>query len=245
MKTFYIFYLLICIFSTSICAQSFEHTVNVTQDIKYLLPEGNLDFEIMNGVSTSNRSEKIIKKVTKALAENKEWFSQQMTTAIKKDGSPVPYDKRMGITKEEYDYLTTKKFDIEISSTGEISFDVSYSESKIHIKPSDTIDFKSIIIDFKSKTASIDTKLLYFDGPVVIDSNENVFNSSWKGYKWINEELNTPEIDLENLENMVVKVYNLTIGFIDSSKQLYIDIKGGEYHKGERTVDFKYRLLSK
>jgi hypothetical protein len=44
---------------------------------------------------------------------------------------------------------------------------------------------------------------------------------------------------------MVVKVYTITLGYIDTSKQLYIDIKGGEFNKGEKTVDFKYRLLSK
>ncbi|WP_299675200.1 hypothetical protein [uncultured Dokdonia sp.] len=238
--------LLLLLYSyTTINAQSFEYSGDFNKDVAFLLPEGRVDFEIMNGVSMPDRLVKIIEKFTKALSENKEWFNQQVNKAIAEDGEPMPYDKRMGITKEEYEYMVTKKFDVKINSTGQLYFDISYSKNKIYLKSSDTTDFTSIVIDLKSKKARINEKILAFDGPVIIESPDNVFNSSWRGYKWINEESSSTTIDFENIDNMVVKVYNITLGYIDASKQLYIDIKGGEFNKGEKTVDFKYRLLSK
>ena len=110
MKSLLILCSLFCVFSTATLAQSFEYTEDLNKDIKSLLPEGKIGFEIMNGISSSDRSEKIIKKFTKALVENKEWFNQQMEMIKEKEGEPVPYDKRMGITKEEYDYMVAKNF---------------------------------------------------------------------------------------------------------------------------------------
>jgi hypothetical protein len=86
--------------------------------------------------------------------------------------------------------------------------------------------------------------ILNFHAHINIDATDHIFNSTWKGYGWRFEESSTNTMDLDNLEDLVLKVYNLTIGFIDSSKQVYINIEAGEYSKGEKTVDFKYRLLS-
>lgn len=244
MKSLLILCILFCILSAPTLAQSFEYSEDLNKDIKHLLPEGKIDFEIMNGISSSNRSQKIIEKFTKALIENKEWFNQQMKNIEGKEGEPVPYDKRMGITKEEYDYMVAKKFDIGIHSTGQLSLDVTYSKNSLHIIPSDTTDFKQITIDFTSKKATIDKITLDFHAPININATDNIFNSTWKGYGWRLEESSTDTMDLDNLEDLVLKVYSLTVGFIDSSKQVYIDIKAGEYNRGEKTVDFKYRLLS-
>ena len=49
--------------------------------------------------------EKYVAKVEQAAKKNAEWFREYSKTA--KPGSPLPYDERLGLTKEEYDaYLT-------------------------------------------------------------------------------------------------------------------------------------------
>lgn len=111
----------------SACSQTSKKTLpvktitrNVEQDIKNLIPSGNIDVDIMDQVTVSPRMQELQTRFLAAVKKNYEWFAAQRKIN-ESTGKELSYDPKVGMTKEEweeYKILSDTQSGIQIASSG-------------------------------------------------------------------------------------------------------------------------------
>ena len=93
-----IFYLLVFFSQVSMGQASSDEKSKAFRFVDSLFKEGDFVFQI-NDVVFPPKLQKILSKIQKSMAENKEWFEQYFNKNAK-DGEALPYNAKFGVTKE-------------------------------------------------------------------------------------------------------------------------------------------------
>lgn len=104
-------------------------TGNIQSDLRTLLHHGKVIADIMDGVKQSQRQAELTRKFQTAIKDNYEWFLEYMKTVP--EGEPMPYDPKLGLTKEEYTELTGYMENIEVVSTGKEDISIEMADNFI------------------------------------------------------------------------------------------------------------------
>ena len=230
----------------SACSQEriFDLSNNIEEDIKILLPEGSISFDVMNQIYQSPRQIELTQKFQNAIKENYEWFIERSSKA--ELGKPMPYHENLGLTKEEYFELQGLMEDIELISSGTVEYEVSHSKKEIRLIPVDIVNNETISINLEKNVVEFDGQLLAFRDTIRVNSPNNGFKSEWVGYQWVYT--NPKDIgmaDLKNLQTLEIQQYKFTVGFLKRTGKVHLQIKGREISNGYKTIDYELPLVEK
>jgi hypothetical protein len=230
----------------SACSQTRTYNLSndIEKDLKSLLSEGNMSFEIMDKVRQSPRQIELTQKFQEAIREKYDWFLEYSSNI--ESGKPMPYHENLGLTENEYSELQDFMNDIELVSSGILQYNVSYSENSIELTPKDTTRAKTVSINLSENIVEFDNQRLSFKDTVRITDAQNGFKSEWFGYQWIYENPEDMEMSsLKNIQNLEVQQYKFTVGFLKQTGKVYVQIKGREMANGFKTVDYVFPLVEK
>tara|TARA_R110002050_G_scaffold300483_1_gene470113 strand:- start:151 stop:864 length:714 start_codon:yes stop_codon:yes gene_type:complete len=235
---------ILTLFSACSHQRKFELSNDIERDVKNLLPEGSMQFEVMDKVRQSPRQIELTQKFQGAIRENYDWFLEYSSNI--EPGKPMPYHENLGLTEKEYLELQELMDEIELVSSGTLQYQISYSNNEINLIPKDTAENGTVLIDLTQNTVEFDNQFLTFKDTVRITDPKNGFRSEWIGYQWIYE--NPKDMDmsaLKDIQSLEVEQYKFTIGFIKRTGKVYVQIKGREMANGFKMVDYEFPLVEK
>jgi hypothetical protein len=223
-------------------------TRNLKQDINTLIPSGEIIVDIMDEVTMSPRRLELQTKFMKAIKENHEWFIQQQKL-VEKTGQGISYDKRLGMTREEweeYKGFINNMSDIQAVSSGKAEV--------IIIKNNDIISFKADgkLKYLNSTTIDVNNNLIYVNenklipiDTICVTNENNAFKTAWRGYKWQYSDTADPILPTsqEDLSKVSMKLYSFTLGLFENTGKTYIEISGSEISGGSQTIKYKIPIV--
>jgi hypothetical protein len=197
----------------------------------------------MDGIKATPRYINLQNKFLSGIKQHQEWFLEQQRIA-EKTGNPIGYHTNLGMTEAEFielKNLMESGTGIEIVSTGTESLTIQWRGDSITFGGTGRLNvFNNLIINPKENIAIIgDYKLDKFE-IVNVESDNNAFKSKWKGYSWRYEISNKGEgfsqiESMEDLQNLNMKIYKITIGQIAKDMKTYVQITESEITKGVKT----------
>lgn len=202
-----------------------------------LLPEKGTEGHVMT-LTYSERMKELSLKMALAYQKNKDWF-----IAVGKQraaGEPMPYDERMGVTRQEYaEYLSPAnrgsltdvravKFDRIENPDGSYSLDAGPSLPMLKQ------------VKFDSKRAIIETPYGTLKDPKEVTITEKGYAlGPWKGFTY-----HLSEGTFESLaRNIAGKVITLTVGRQSESGRRFLTYKASVLENGVRTTDFDITVM--
>ena len=211
----------------------------IRADLESMLPGREVTVNIMDGIHYSDRLLELSGKLQAGVQKNYNWYVDQ----VKKmpGGQPVPYDKKLGLTKDEYTEFLELAKQIEVSSTGTETIIISKINGLFTFKSQNKLAIlDSLSIDIISNTATFGQYKMPFEDTVNVSTDKNAFKSKWQGYKWRWEEPNNLNMDaFKDLDNLNAKIYKLTIGRLEKNGKTFMNLKGTEIEGGVKTIEFE------
>lgn len=223
-------------------------TGNLKEDIVLLLPEGEYQVAIMDKVEMDPKSQLLMQKLQAAVEKNPEWFVEQQQKM--KSGEPIPYNKRLGLTKAEYEEfmnLSKNPNSMRMTKSGSEAVVIKYVQDKLTFKGSGRLKvLDKLTINLQDLTAQLGE--IEFSEPeeVSVNTADNGLRSKWKGFTWRFEKANKEQEEIKEIsdyQDLQMKLYKVTIGQLETTGKTYIEIKGSEVENGQRTVNFQIPLI--
>jgi len=223
-------------------------TRELKQDIASLIPSGTMTVDIMDEVTMSPRREELQRKFMLGVKMNREWFMEQQKL-VETTGREITYDPKLGMSKpewEDYKQLAENMSDMKAISSGKVQVTV--------IKENDVISFKSdgklshlnsVTIDLKNNVVMFANNTLNLVDTIHVASDDNVFKSAWRGYKWQFSNPENPVMPTSQtpLESFSMQLYGLTLGLFEKTGKTYMEISGSEVSNGVQTLRYKIPIV--
>jgi hypothetical protein len=221
-------------------------TGELIDDLKVLLPEGKVNVDIIDGIKMNPKYEELNSKFMTGVQNNYDWFLEQQKI-VEQTGNPMPYHPNLGMTEsefEEYKTFMENGTGVEMVKNGSAQINFKYQDNFINLSGNGRLDLlNDVRIDLTNNIVWIgDYKLDKFE-KVNVDSDNNGLKSKWSGYQWRYDYSNKPEFNslssTEDLQNLNMKIYKLTVALLDKDKTTYIEITEKEIENGTRTKTFQ------
>jgi len=241
-QTYYILTLLIFLTSCGNSQPSNSQitlTGNIQSDLKTLLPNSKVKVDIMDGVLQNPRQAELTIKFQNAVKENYDWFLEYIKTVP--EGEPMPFNAKLGLTKEEYSEMMGFMNNVEVVSTGKEDIFIEIKDDFIRFKSQNKLaDLDSLVIDLKNNIVTFGRYKMTFADTLNITTDKNGLKSKWKGYNWKFEDPKNLDISaLKDLSTLKMIQYKFTIGRLEKNGKTYMSLKGREVEDGAKTVDFE------
>lgn len=222
---------------------------NRNNSLLTLLKEGEYKVGVMDKVTMPPRTQELMQKFQAAIKKNPDWFLEAQKK-VKETGQPLPYDERIGMTEEEYiDFLKLMQNGngMEMTKSGTENVSIKHSDGKIIFKGTGTLDIlNEVSINLSGQLANIGQfKLEQIDSVNVTDDN-NALKSKWTGITWRFETSSKNTEDLKSFEDyqdLNMKIYKVTLGQLERTKKLYMQIQKSEIENGQKTLDIKLPFI--
>jgi hypothetical protein len=202
-----------------------------------LLPGKGTEGHVMT-LTFSERMKELSVKMAAAYLKNKEWFIAAGKQG--REGQPMPYDERMGVSREEYEeYLSPAnrgqlkevravKFDLIENPDGSYSLDAGPSLPMLKE------------VKFDSKRGVIATPYGILKDPKEVTITEKGYvMGPWKGFTY-----HLSEGTYESLaRNIAGKVISLTVGRQTENGHRFLTYRASVLENGTRTTDFDITVM--
>jgi hypothetical protein len=200
-----------------------------------LVPRDGTEVDVMEMVFP-NRYLELAKKIKKAVEGNREWFLSHVNKAAAA-GKPLPYDRRLGVTKEEYEELRKLGEQKTLKKVGSVKLRVKQIGDRYAFDGgSDLPDLKGLVLDVK--TSTVTTPFGEAKERTTIKANENqTLTGPWNGLQWKLEKISASP--------RAVTLAKLALGRLVKSGRgiLYYDVSHvGEKSKKTVTYTLQYDL---
>jgi hypothetical protein len=207
-----LFSALLMVFSTlSLSAQT-----NLSTEIQKLLPSAKCNVDVM-GLAYPKRYLELTGKLQSAISTNRDWWLDYIKKNAK-DGEPLPYTSKFGLTKKEYDEFLSlaEQRTLEIAGSGTLLVKTNSSGFEFD-GGSELADLTGIKINLKELTVT--TPFAVLKNPTQEESPGGPGLGAYSGYQW-----NFEQSDLEKGDATEVSVL---IGKLKESGRSFIYYKGG------------------
>ncbi|WP_299462941.1 hypothetical protein [uncultured Gimesia sp.] len=146
-----------------------------------LLVPGQIMVDVM-GLAVPKRAEEIGQKFKQALAKNPDWVLEHSKN--KKPGEPLPYDERMGISKEEYEEFLKLSQKTTMRKMSEAPLIITQKEDDVFELDGGTelSDFTGMVIDLKQDQVQSPFGILAERS--IINAPESTALGAWNGVQW-------------------------------------------------------------
>lgn len=223
-----------------ICVSTFAQDI----EIKSCFKDGQTEVQILDSIVQPERLTELSMKFMTSVQDNYKWFLKYQEKHPEK---PMPFHKNFGITEAEYKEIQqlSGKTILKSSSTVLVNFIVTDSIIAFEA-PEELAILNFISIDINKSEIKFNDYLLTEAKNVEVHSTDNAFESPWKGKKW---EFTYPEniesVNFSDLENLSVKIYQITIGQLKSDGSVVMILKGQEVESGLKTIQFEIPIKYK
>jgi hypothetical protein len=186
-------------------------------------------------LSASPELESVGRKIQKAMTENPEWFMSFMSKTPK--GQPMPYDEKLGVTKEEYKLLLENKLQLKQVATIDINFK-QIDEERIKIVAPSESPLNGLVISADQVVTP--HAILTRDG-VINNTDENSATGPWSGLRWHFFDDDNHEAQGKALDETKLKSIQFSAGKLKRSDEwiIYYDVKDIDVPAG-RHEQFSY-----
>lgn len=225
-------------------------TGNLTDDLKALLPRGNVKADIMDEVKVLPRYQELQNKFLDGVKQHQEWFLEQQKI-VEKTGQAISYHPNLGMSEtefNEYKDLMESGMGFEMVSSGTESINIKFQNDLITFSGTGKlIVLDDLSINLNEKTVMIGSYKLDKIDTINVDSDRNGLKSKWKGFSWSYESSNKSDgfsqlESMDDIKTLDMKIYKLTIGRLEKNGKTYIEITEKEISKGERTKNVEIPL---
>lgn len=135
-------------------------------------------------------------KMQKGIQDNQEWFKKALEGL--EPGEQLPYDKRLGVTEEEYNLIVTIDDHINLRKTADYPVNISKNQDVLMIDIKDSPVIKEINISNDGEKLETDKgEFSKIDEIAATDSQKAT--GPWNGYVYQNDK--KQEIDFGQLED--------------------------------------------
>ena len=165
-------------------------------DINTLLPVGKHEVRIQE-IKHSSRLNNLQQRFKRAIQANYEWF--QDYTANRNPGEVLSYHENLGLSESEYNEMNKLLSEIRYETVDRESIDIEKSENGITLSGSGRLRvYGDIQVNIDSNYVSIGELICSKSEFLEIKDSENGFGSSWDGYQWKDEIVDSSD-DIRNL----------------------------------------------
>lgn len=126
-----------------------------------------------------------------ALQENQEWYME--TLAGLGEGEPLPYDEKLGITKEQYDLLLSADEHMTLGKVGASDVKITKTDEGLKIEIPSSKLMKELTINADGTAIQSDVGELPYNTKIVASENQKV-TGKWNGHAFVKEEQNPTKI---------------------------------------------------
>ncbi|WP_413367335.1 hypothetical protein [Lysinibacillus sp. 3P01SB] len=151
----------------------------------HIFKEGTFEADVMAAGLPADMNLKLnaISKVMQAsLQENADWYME--TLAGLKEGEPLPYDEKLGITQEQYDLLLSANDHMTLGKVGESDVIVTKADEGLTIEIPSSKLMKKLTINTEGTSIQSDAGELSYDGEITASDNQKV-TGKWDGYAFV------------------------------------------------------------
>ncbi|MHC8950450.1 hypothetical protein [Sphingobacterium hungaricum] len=215
---------------------------NIQTDLKDWFSAGTVLANVAEYTPT-NRQLELTEKIKTALNDNLDWYYSYIKDVP--PGEPMPYHENIGLSLEEYtEFLELGASKNTFSSLSE-NLEIVLSDGIIRFDSQINMEIlDSIQIDLNKNIVSLGKIRMPFKQTVDVSSEDNFFNSKWSGYSWGLEEPDGLEaMGLEDLLSAHIKSYNISIGKIEKTGQILINLNFKEINQGEKLMDISLPIF--
>ena len=163
----------------------------------------------------------IMTKMEQSVQANPDWHKEAISNL--ELGEVLPYDERLGITQEEYDFLLISDEYMELSKVGEEEVTITEGEDGLTIEIPSSVAMKKVTFSADGSVAQSDAGELVYGGEIVASESQKV-TGRWNGHFYRKEGLNAGEF------------VELSFGRLEESGKTIIYttmIKDGQESKGD------------
>jgi hypothetical protein len=202
-----------CFFATSPILLNAQ--TEFRSEIEKLLPPIECKVDVM-GVVYPERFQELNKKIQMALTTNKEWFLSYIKQNAK-SGEPLPYDERMGMTKDEYAEFLSLGDKREMRKFGSAELTIRTNADTFQFNCRRDLPLDGVKINLRDM--SITTPFAVITNPAPDTSEGGGVIGPFSGYQWKFEK------DDQTFNN--VTTASFLIGQAKKSGRNFIYYKGG------------------
>ncbi len=160
-----------------------------------------------------------------SIQENADWYME--TIAGLGEGELLPYDERLGITQEQYEFYLSSDDYMELGKVGESEVTITKTEEGLTIDIPSSGLMKKLTISADGSVAQSDAGELAYDGEIVASENQKI-TGKWNGHAYLKEELNPS------------KIAEFSFGELEESGQTIIYLKMMEEGQESKTEIFVF-----
>ena len=163
----------------------------------------------------------IMAKMEQSVQENLDWHKEAISNL--EAGEVLPYDERLGITQEQYDFLLISDDYMELNKVGEDEVTITEVEDGLTIEIPSSEIMRKVTISADGSVAQSDAGELIYGGEIVASESQKV-TGKWNGHFYRKEGLNAGEF------------VEFSFGRLEESGQTIIYtkmIKDGQESKGD------------
>lgn len=113
-----------------------------------------------------------------ALVQHQAWYEEELSKL--KDGEPLPYDARLGVSQEEYSTLIAEDNDLVLTKIGETDVTITQAKKQLKIDFAGQTILKNIAIANKGKTIMTDIGDLTYVEAVQAAADQSI--GRWNGH---------------------------------------------------------------
>lgn len=221
-------------------------------EIKKLLQEGKIPFEVLDSVEVTVRETELTYKFAEVYRENFDVFNAYFDKIRNKQKAKYPKNKIL--SKKEFLELMNYQNNIKLLPSQIETVEVIYTDNNCISFKSDgkLAEIMSIITyQIETNTFHLDNRYrLPFVDFVNVETNTNAFQEAWVGYNW--EFAKSEDIDLEAekmptkeiLEKISIEQYKITLGKLSSGKTVMM-IKLKDFREGNWVVNVEIAIRMK
>lgn len=151
-------------------------------NLSKVFAEGTYPADIMTLGLTAELNEKIGKvteKMQMAIAENEVWYSE--TLASLEEGEAFPYDEKLGLTEEEYEFLLQADQHLQFGKIGESEITITRADEQPTILNPSSAIVKELTISEDGNTIQSDVgELAYVEE--IVASDQQTITGRWNGH---------------------------------------------------------------
>lgn len=215
--------------------------ISVGADLDRLLPAGVYAADIMDSTAMSPRRAALTEKFTAAAKKNMKW-SQHGLDHTSRTGTAPPYSTKSGLTTsewKEFQTLLKDHSDMRSVSSGTERIEVKREGAMIRFSATGRLSFlDGVEIDTAANVMRIGTTEMQCIQRIEEDSAEAIIRAARHGYRWQHATGLGADADThsDHLAALDFTDYDVTIGRLDATGAVYMNVRIDIFDEGEFTV---------
>lgn len=149
-----------------------------------LFAEGNAPAEVMEiGLPKilNEKAQLITQRMQESIAANVEWYEDAIRSVG--EGEPLPYDEKLGITEEEYDFFKRLNEYMKLIKLKDITLQIRNNGATIDYANDESQVLKKFSIDIAKNTIGTELGEFKYDNEIVASDSQKV-TGRWNGHTW-------------------------------------------------------------